>query len=122
VEAEGVEAFVTWWLAQPMWATLGPTAAGAAERLANSPAGLASSLRLAGAGTQEPLWDRLGELAMPVLIIAGELDAPYAAAAVRLGREIPDSEVVIVGGAGHACHLERPDDVVAALSAWLART
>ena len=34
--------------------------AGWAERLANTGAGLASSLRLAGTGTQPPLWDRLG--------------------------------------------------------------
>ena len=35
----------------------------------------------AGQGVQEPLWDRLGELAMPVLAVAGELDAKYAAIA-----------------------------------------
>jgi len=121
VEREGVEAFVTWWLDQPMWATLAPHAAGGADRLANTPAGLASSLRLAGAGTQEPLWDRLGELAMPVLIIAGGLDARYVAAAARLGEAIPRSEVTIVSGAGHACHLERPDEVAAVVGSWLDR-
>ncbi|MGH9078286.1 MAG: alpha/beta fold hydrolase, partial [Acidimicrobiales bacterium] len=78
LEADGVEAFVTWWLSRPMWATLPPEAAGAGERLANTAAGLASSLRLAGAGRLEPpLWDRLGELAMPVLVVAGGLDQPY---------------------------------------------
>jgi pimeloyl-ACP methyl ester carboxylesterase len=91
------------------------------DRLANTPAGLASSLRLAGAGSQDSLWDRLGELTMPVLVVAGELDAPYAAASARMGRLIIPSEVVVVPGAGHACHLERPDDVVAAIEGWLAR-
>jgi 2-succinyl-6-hydroxy-2,4-cyclohexadiene-1-carboxylate synthase len=82
---------------------------------------LASSLRLAGTGTQEPLWDRLGELAMPVLIIAGELDARYVAAASRMGAAIPRSEVVVVAGAGHACHLERPDEVATIVREWLRR-
>ena len=36
-----------------------------AERLRNSAAGLASSLRLCGTGTQEPLWDRLGDPPLP---------------------------------------------------------
>ncbi len=44
------------------------------ERLRNSPAGLASSLRLCGTGTQEPLWDLLGSLPCPVLALAGTDD------------------------------------------------
>ena len=32
----------------------------------NTVAGLASSLRLAGTGAQEPLWDRVGALTMPM--------------------------------------------------------
>ena len=44
------------------------------DRRRNTVAGLASSLRLAGTGTQEPLWDRLGMLTMPVLVLAGERD------------------------------------------------
>jgi 2-succinyl-6-hydroxy-2,4-cyclohexadiene-1-carboxylate synthase len=119
VEAEGVEAFVKWWLAQPMWATLTPETAGSAERLTNSASGLASSLRLAGAGTQEPLWDRLSQLEMPVLILAGQRDAPYVANAQRLGQAIPNAKVVIVPGAGHACHLERPDQVAEVVEGWL---
>jgi len=43
------------------------------ERKRNTAAGLASSLRLAGTGTQTPLWDRLGELRMPVLVVTGDI-------------------------------------------------
>ena len=50
---------------------LDPEQAHRRARLANTAAGLASSLRLAGTGTQEPLWDRLSELTMPVLVVAG---------------------------------------------------
>ena len=53
-EASGdVDAFITRWLAGPMFARLAG-AAEAEERHRNTAGGLASSLRLAGAGTQEP--------------------------------------------------------------------
>ena len=48
---------------------------------ANTVDGLASSLRLAGTGTQDPLWDRLGELTMPCSSSpAGTTNASPAAA------------------------------------------
>ena len=110
LEAEGVEPFLRWWLDQPLFATLPAEAAGLGRRLVNTADGLASSLRLAGLGTQEPLWGRLAELDMPVLVMAGELDTRFAAAGRRLAAAVgPNAELVLVPGAGHACHLERPD-------------
>jgi pimeloyl-ACP methyl ester carboxylesterase len=88
--------------------------------LTNTAAGLAASLRLAGAGSQAPLWDRLGELSMPVLVMAGELDAKYVAIARdtvdAIGR---NAELVLIPGAGHACHLERPDPFCVVLADFL---
>jgi 2-succinyl-6-hydroxy-2,4-cyclohexadiene-1-carboxylate synthase len=121
VERDGVAAFVAWWLERPLFATLSPAAAGVDARLGGTAAGLASSLRRAGTGTQEPLWDRLGELEMPVLVIAGALDEPYAARAERLTAAIgANATLAIVAGAGHACHLEQPDAVWAAVEPFLA--
>ena len=108
IEAEGVAAFVDWWLAQPLFATLPASAAGREERLANTAQGLAGSLRLAGAGSQEPLWDRLSELAMPVLVVAGDRDTTYVEIGRRMAARIGDNaELVLIPGAGHACHLEQ---------------
>jgi 2-succinyl-6-hydroxy-2,4-cyclohexadiene-1-carboxylate synthase len=110
VEREGLEAFVRWWLTQPLFSTLPPEAAELESRLTGTAAGLASSLRLAGAGTQEPLWDRVSSLSMPVLVIAGELDPKYVALAEKLAAGIgARARLAVVPGAGHACHLERPD-------------
>lgn len=121
VEGEGVEAFVRWWLQRPLFATLPAEAAALDTRLGGTAAGLASSLRRAGAGTQEPLWDRLGALDMPVLVVAGALDEPYAARAVRLVEAIgPNARAVIIDGAGHACHLEAPEAWLAAVAPFLA--
>jgi len=121
VETEGVAAFVDWWLQQPLFATLDARAAGREERLANTAAGLASSLRLAGTGTQEPLWDRLGELTMPVLVVAGELDTKFRDLGRRLATTVgSNAELVLIPGAGHACHLERTDAFCLVLSDFLA--
>ena len=71
LEALGLDRFLEEWLAQPLFAGLGPDQAGLEERRRNTVAGLRSSLELAGTGAQDSLWDRLGELTMPVLAVAG---------------------------------------------------
>jgi 2-succinyl-6-hydroxy-2,4-cyclohexadiene-1-carboxylate synthase len=120
VEADGVSAFVDWWLQRPLFSTLSASAAGVPERLANTAEGLASSLRLAGTGSQEPLWDRLGDLTMPVLLVAGELDDKFAELGRRAAGAIGgNAEVVLIPGAGHACHLEQPDAFCAVLADFL---
>jgi 2-succinyl-6-hydroxy-2,4-cyclohexadiene-1-carboxylate synthase len=91
--------------------------------MVNTAAGLASSLRLAGQGAQEPLWHRLAELGrreVPVLVLAGEDDARYVDQARRMAAAIgPTATVRLVPRAGHACHLERPEEVAEALVGFL---
>jgi 2-succinyl-6-hydroxy-2,4-cyclohexadiene-1-carboxylate synthase len=121
IEAHGVAAFVDWWLRQPLFATLTPAAAGREDRLTNTVDGLASSLRLAGTGSQEPLWDRLAELAMPVLLITGSVDTKFAALGREAARAIGgNAHTVLIPGAGHACHLERPDEFCAQVVDFLS--
>jgi 2-succinyl-6-hydroxy-2,4-cyclohexadiene-1-carboxylate synthase len=120
LEAIGVEKFVDEWLTQPMFAGLTRDAAAVPERLRNSPDGLASSLRLAGTGTQQPLWDRLGDLAMPVLVMAGVDDAKFSAVASRLGHAIgPNASVALVPRAGHSAPFENPADAASIVRRWL---
>ena len=74
LEASGdVEHFVDAWLRGPMFARLVRGCGSRARRsdCRNTASGLASSLRLCGTGTQEPLWDRLPTLASAVLALAG---------------------------------------------------
>jgi 2-succinyl-6-hydroxy-2,4-cyclohexadiene-1-carboxylate synthase len=116
-----VENFLRRWLAQPMFAGLDEGAAAFAERARNSPAGLASSLRRAGTGTQRPLWDRLGELEMPVLAITGELDEKFTVLARRMEQLIgANASTAVVAGAGHAPHLERPAEVARLVRSFAA--
>ena len=120
IEAEGLEPFLREWLAQPMFSTLAPDQAQLDARREGTAAGLASSLRRAGTGTQEPLWDRLSALDMPVLVVAGGKDEKYRPLAQRLSDGIgANATVQVIEGAGHACHLERPDEFVALVRDWL---
>jgi 2-succinyl-6-hydroxy-2,4-cyclohexadiene-1-carboxylate synthase len=122
LEHVGVDRFLDEWLAQPLFATLAPADAGIDDRRTNSVAGLAASLRLAGTGGQAPLWDRLGELAMPVLLIVGRLDTKFTDVAEQMRRAIGDNAcVVTIDGAGHAVHLEDPGATAEAVNAWFQR-
>ena len=122
VEVEGVEAFLGDWLTQPLFARLPPERGFREERLANTASGLASSLVHAGTGIQAPSWDRLHQLTMPVLVMAGAEDAKFAALAERLVTTIgANAALALVPGAGHAAHLEQPDAFLALLRAWLAQ-
>ncbi len=106
----GVERFVDRWLAQPLFAGLPDDPEDRADRRRNTAPGLASSLLLAGTGSQEPLWERVAALTMPVLVVAGARDPKFVALGRRLADAIgSNARFATVPGAGHAAHLEAPD-------------
>ena len=120
LEREGTDAFLQRWLAQPLFATLRPAPADLAARRGNPPEGLAAALHALGTGAQDPLWDRLGGVRSPVLLVAGAEDAKFSALARAMARAIgPSAEVALVPGAGHAVHLERPAEVASLLEEFL---
>jgi 2-succinyl-6-hydroxy-2,4-cyclohexadiene-1-carboxylate synthase len=108
VEEVGVETFLDEWLAGPLFAGLPEEARFVEERRRNTAAGLAGSLRHAGTGAMDPLWDRLGEITVPVLLLTGAGDPKFTAIAQELAVGLPAAEVVVVADAGHAAHLEQP--------------
>jgi 2-succinyl-6-hydroxy-2,4-cyclohexadiene-1-carboxylate synthase len=120
LEASGdVAGFIKRWVSGPMFDRLAD-AADSQERLRNSAAGLASSLRLAGTGTQEPLWDRVASLSVPLLALAGTDDTRFGAHALRLAHSAPGGVASLVPGGGHAVHLAQPDLVGRLVGHWLA--
>jgi 2-succinyl-6-hydroxy-2,4-cyclohexadiene-1-carboxylate synthase len=115
IESDGVDAFLERWLAQPLFAGL--TEAGPRQR---DPLVLTATLRRLGTGTQQPLWDQLEALTMPVLVVAGERDHKFTALGHRLVDAIGgNAELALVPDAGHACHLERPEAFVAAVAPFV---
>jgi 2-succinyl-6-hydroxy-2,4-cyclohexadiene-1-carboxylate synthase len=112
IEQDGVDAFLEHWIAQPLFATLAPERARLEDRrAANTVETLTYQLRVLGQGSQPSNWDRLGELDAPVLVIVGERDEKYVAIGHAMADAFRDAHVEVVAGAGHACHLERPEIV-----------
>lgn len=124
LERDGVTAFVDRWEALPLWESQASLSAGVrarlrALRLRHSATGLANSLRGAGAGVEEPVHDRLGEIRAPALVVAGARDGKYAAIARDMAAAMPRARVAIVPDAGHAVHLERPAAFASLLEEFL---
>jgi 2-succinyl-6-hydroxy-2,4-cyclohexadiene-1-carboxylate synthase len=122
LERDGVDAFLERWLAQRLFETLPREATMIDDRRrGNTVQRLAHQLRVLGQGAQEPLWDRLGELAMPVLLVAGGYDRAYSETAQRMATAIgSNAEVTILPRAGHAVHLEQPNELAQLLASWAA--
>jgi 2-succinyl-6-hydroxy-2,4-cyclohexadiene-1-carboxylate synthase len=117
IEQIGIEAFAIEWGSQPHFEGQPERVRSAAyaDRLRNTPHGLAAALRGLGTGVMDPLWDRLPELDLPVTLIAGERDEKFRAIAERMRERLPQADLTIVPGAGHAAQLERPELVAAAI-------
>lgn len=122
---DGIERFVDRWerlpvfdspvkLPQPLRAAL------RAVRLAQSPEGLARSLELMGQGRMPPMWDDLGRLQVPTLLVAGAEDRKYRKLAEQLGAAIPRATLRIMPGCGHSVPLEAPDSLAKALADFAA--
>ena len=77
---------------------------------------------LTGAGAQEPLHDRLVEVRAPTLLLAGALDLKYAAIASEMSQQLPNATMQLIDGAGHAAHLERPQQFSRPVLDFLRRT
>ncbi|HSO94418.1 MAG TPA: alpha/beta fold hydrolase [Acidimicrobiia bacterium] len=120
LERDGVDAFLERWLAQRLFETLPREVAMLDDRRrGNSVRRLAHQLRVLGPGAQEPLWDRLPELGMPVLLVAGGYDRTYSDVAHRMASAIGgNAEVAVLPRAGHALHLEQPMELAQLLASW----
>jgi 2-succinyl-6-hydroxy-2,4-cyclohexadiene-1-carboxylate synthase len=125
IEKDGLEAFVHHWSSLPLFAGLerrGPgfVAQVRAERMTNHVAGLVCSLRGMGAGSMEPLWQKLADVTFPCTFIAGQLDHGYVSSARQLFAAVPNGRVVVVPRAGHTVHQERPEAFAQLFAAHLA--
>lgn len=114
----GVAAFMDWWETLPLFATqreLPPATRVVirADREAHGAETLARSLEAWGAHHQAAESETVAALAQmqvagrPVLYLAGSRDEKYAALAARV--RAADLPAMLVEGAGHNVHLEKPE-------------
>ncbi len=119
IERIGVDAFMDEWLQGPLFASLPDDAVDRAHRRTNLADGLVTSLRLAGIGSQTPLWNNLGEIEIPTLVIAGEADAKFTTIGRRVAGELPNATFASIRGAGHAAHAEQPEATAEVIAGWI---
>jgi len=115
------EDFIERWRSQALFASEPPEVGALAreDQRRNRPDALAAVLRGIGTGEMRPLWDRLGELGMPVTVLVGERDVKFRALGARTVELLPDAELLVLAG-GHGLALENPRDVAHALAAGAA--
>lgn len=121
LEATNVAKFLTRWLSSPLFATLPPDPDDLALRRQNTVEGLASSLRLSGTGSQASLWDTLNTISAPTIVTAGDRDEKFTAIGQTMTERIKSNATFeAVTNAGHACHLEQPQQAARLLAKLVA--
>lgn len=120
IRSQGVAAFMRYWHGQTMFQTLQSLPDERlrevmAARGRNDPEGLSLSLLHVGTGALPSVWERLHELKMPVDLVTGTKDLKFTAIGREMVTLIPRARLGEVDDAGHAVHLERPDDLAAAV-------
>ncbi len=123
VEEQGVDAFRRAWRSHPLMRLYTDDAAArglAARLLERYPA---RDLRGAADAPPPPAGESaLASLAMPVLVVNGELDTPVRRrAGESIARALPLGERVVVPGAGHLPNLDAPRAYNEALRSFLER-
>ncbi|HEY1334123.1 MAG TPA: alpha/beta fold hydrolase, partial [Myxococcaceae bacterium] len=131
IERDGLEAFVRRWEELSLFDGLRSLPGEVrtrlrARRLSHRPEALASSLRALSVGAQPSYWARLWTVRAPTLLITGEHDDKFTGIARAMAAEIPLVWGHVFPGAGHAPHLESPEEwareVTSFLSApWIER-
>ena len=115
LEDKGLLEFVNTWETQRIFSTQrllssDKLLAQRRARLSTNPMGIISHLRASGAGAMRPLWERLHEIKIPVLLVVGSEDEKYVDIGERMQSRIPSSTLAIISGAGHAVHFEKPEE------------
>jgi len=105
--------FLTDWNAQPVLGAAMPRDTGAAAAMATHRREIARSYVDWSLGRQQPLWDRLSEITIPVLWVAGEKDDKFLELAQRSVAALPQARLVVAPRAGHRVPWEAEE--------WLAR-
>ena len=115
-------AFLEDWYRQPLFASLAEhdlIEEMVAIRRQNDASELARALRGLSPAEQPPLWEDLGRLEVPVLLVTGALDEKYVRITQRASERIPRAKRVVVPHAGHNVHAERPQTYSAHLTNFL---
>lgn len=80
------------------------------ERLSQDPQGLANSVIGIGTGSQPSYWEVLSKQMYPVILVTGSLDIKFETIALEMKNLLPNVQHFSVENAGHAIHVEKPEE------------
>lgn len=112
--AHGVEAFLEKWNKNPLIRTQNRIAEPYRQRMLerrrqSSAQGWANSLRGMGTGVMPSVWNRLGHVTCPTLLVTGREDAKFTKIAHTMRQSLPLADAAVLENTGHAAHLEAPE-------------
>jgi len=110
-------AFLDAWNAQPVLAESGARAEPPLFRRRE----IARSFVDWSLGAQEPLWDELPGIRVPVLWVCGERDAKFRAIGERAVSLIPGAELAVIENAGHRVPWDQPEAFAARVGEFFRR-
>ncbi len=113
--------FLAAWNAQPLLGTALAREPHFASALMQRRREVARSFVDWSLGAQDALWQRLGEISIPVLWVAGENDSKFRALAERASSSMPHASLAIAPGAGHRVPWEAADWFAETVSKFLKR-
>ncbi len=124
IEREGIEKFVDFWQQIPLFHSQKKLSATQQqtirdERLNQQPAGLANSLRGMGTGSQPSYWQELSKLTLPVLLLTGSEDVKFEKIAQEMAESLPNAQHETIKDAGHAIHVEKPQQFATMIKSYL---
>ena len=124
IERGTIGEFARSWAKTPVLTGLSPDVEAAVhrDRLRCTTDGLASALRGLGTGVLPSLWERLCDVRMPVMVIAGGRDEKFCGIARQMAAALPSSHVEVIPGTGHAAHLERPRRIASVIADAVSAT
>jgi 2-succinyl-6-hydroxy-2,4-cyclohexadiene-1-carboxylate synthase len=123
LESSDLADFIQKWYSQPLFRSFVQHShyqEAISRRLGNDPYKLAKSLRFMGLGTQPALWNSLGEIQIPLLLIAGELDPKFVKINQMMAQNCLQARLQIVDRTGHNVHFEHSDKFSSLLKHFIA--
>lgn len=90
-----------------------------ARRRQQDPRQLAAALIAVSSGFIPSLWDGLGVLQLPTLLVTGQLDEKFCHIARKMEPLLPAAQLSLIPRVGHCAHLEKPEAFISALLGFL---
>lgn len=125
IKDQGVETFVDYWEAIPLFSTMGNLPDSMKElireqRLSNNAKGLRNSLLGMGTGSQASWWGKLDLLGCEVLLLTGEMDEKFCNIAEKMAEEMNRASWIVINDCGHAIHVESKEKFGTIVSDFLS--